>query len=244
MKAMILAAGLGTRLKPLTDKIPKALLMINDKPLLFYIINILKQAGVNEIILNVHHHAEQITNYLKENNHFNILIEISHEKDLLDTGGGLKKAGYFFDDGQPFFLHNVDIISSIDLSEMIDHHNHQKNLVTLAVKRRKTSRYLLFDSNEQLVGWKSVTKDQTELSRAFQGKPEELSFLGIHVISPAIFDFLPAEKTFSIIKAYLKLSAESKPIGAYRCNRTHWFDLGRKENLAPASGLLTSLKSK
>ena len=161
MKAMILAAGLGTRLKPLTDKIPKALLMINDKPLLFYIINKLKQAGVNEIILNVHHHAEQIIDFLKENNHFNISVEISNEEDLLDTGGGLKKAGYFFDDGNPFLLHNVDVISSIDLTEMINHHNNQRNLVTLAVKRRKTSRYLLFDSNEQLVGWKSVTKDQT-----------------------------------------------------------------------------------
>ena len=162
MKAMVLAAGLGTRLKPFTDKVPKALLEINDKPLLFYIINKLKQAGVNQIILNVHHQAEQIINYLNEHNHFDITIEISHEDDLLDTGGGLKKAGYFFDDGNPFFLHNVDVISSIDLTAMINHHNNQRNLVTLAVKRRKTSRYLLFDSNEQLVGWKSVTKNQTE----------------------------------------------------------------------------------
>ena len=242
MKAIILAAGLGTRLKPFTDKVPKALLEINDKPLLFYIINKLKQAGVNQIILNVHHQAEQIINYLNEHNHFDITIEISHEDDLLDTGGGLKKAGYFFDDGNPFFLHNVDVISSIDLTAMINHHNNRQNLVTLAVKNRKTSRYLLFDSNENLVGWKSVTNGQTDLSRSSEGKPEELSFLGIHVISPEIFNFLPAEKTFSIIKAYLELSAKLKPIGTYRCDGTHWFDLGRKENFIPATDYLLSLK--
>ena len=238
---MVLAAGLGTRLRPLTDKIPKALLKVNDKPLLFYIINKLKQVGVNQIILNVHHHADQIINYLNKHNHFDISIEISHEMDLLDTGGGLKKAGYFFDHDEPFILHNVDVISSIDITSMINHHNNRQNLVTLAVKRRKTSRYLLFDSNENLVGWKSVIDGQTDLSRSFEGKAEELSFLGIHVISPAIFDLFPADKTFSIIKAYLEISAKLKRIGAYRCEEAQWFDLGKKESLAPATSFLKSL---
>ena len=205
---MILAAGLGTRLKPLTDTLPKALLPINDKPLLFHIIQKLKQIGVNRLIINVHHHAEQIIRYLRDNSYFDITIEISHENKLLDTGGGIKHASFFLNDGDPFILHNVDVISSIDLTAMLKHHVKQGNLVTLAVKKRKTSRYLLFDSKKELVGWKSVVSNELELCRPFQGDMEEFSFLGIHVISPTIFDFFPDTDSFSIIKAYLDLSAK------------------------------------
>jgi len=241
MKAMILAAGLGSRLRPLTETLPKALLPIYDKPLLFYVIQKLKQVGVNRLIINVHHHAEQIISYLKKNSYFGITIEVSHEDKLLDTGGGLKNASFFLNDGEPFFLHNVDVISSIDLTAMFNHHVEQENLVTLAVKKRKTSRYLLFDSQKELIGWKSVASNELELSRSFNGNPEEFSFLGIHVISPAIFDFFPNADSFSIIKAYLRMSAEMKSIGAFICNDDHWFDLGRKENIIPATEYLMSL---
>ncbi len=241
---MILAAGLGTRLWPFTEKMPKALLPLNDKPLLFHIIQKLKQIGVRDIIINVFHHADQIINYLKENNNFGITIKIAWEEELLDTGGGLKNVSYFFDDNQPFLLHNVDVISSIDLTAMLNHHIDQQNLVTLAVKKRKTSRYLLFDSQEELVGWKSVATKETQLSRKFQGIPEELSFLGIHILSPEIFDYFSETGAFSIIKAYLRLSADQKQIGAFRCDSKEWFDLGRKENIEPATDYLLDISNK
>jgi NDP-sugar pyrophosphorylase family protein len=240
MKAMILAAGLGSRLKPITDTIPKALISIAGKPILFYLIDKLKSAGVNGIIINVHHHAPKVIRYIEDNNNFDIRIEISREKDLLDTGGGLKKAAWFFDDDQPFILHNVDVLSSIDLIQMIDFHKKNDALVTLAVKKRKTSRYLLFGQNNQLTGWRSTDLEKTEIAKVIDKPAESLSFLGIHVISPAIFKMLPGGEVFPIINAYLELAKKEKRILAYRSKTDFWLDLGKKENLQTGNDYLLS----
>jgi len=235
MKAMILAAGRGTRLKPLTDQCPKALISIAEKPLLLHILEKLKAAGVRDVIINVHHHAEMIKDYLRGNNQTGLSIEISEENELLDTGGGLKNAAwFFFKDDRPFYLHNVDILSGIDLREMMQMHIKQKNMATLAVKKRKTSRYLLFDSDHSLVGWQSINPRITEIARESKGKREAFSFLGVHVISPEIFTYLPDENSFSIIRAYLSIARQFDSIRAYPCQDNFWFDVGKRENLKQA----------
>src|ERR1035437_430043 len=154
MKAMIFAAGLGTRLKPITDNLPKALVPITGKPLLEHTILKLKSAGFDEIIVNIHHFPDQIIDFLKVNNNFGIRIEVSDERDqLLDTGGGIRKAKQFFDNGEPFLVHNVDILSNVDLAELYNQHLRTNSLATLVVSQRDTFRYLLFDNNLRLNGW-------------------------------------------------------------------------------------------
>ena len=147
MKAMIFAAGLGTRLKPLTDSTPKALVAVAGKPLLEHVINKLKKAGFDEILINVHHFPDQIIDFVKEHHNFGIRIEFSDERHcLLDTGGGIRKASEFFNDGQPFLVHNVDILSNVDLEALYQFHLNEMPLATLVVSERETSRYLLFDN--------------------------------------------------------------------------------------------------
>ncbi|MDD3541727.1 MAG: sugar phosphate nucleotidyltransferase, partial [Petrimonas sp.] len=163
MKAMIFAAGLGTRLKPLTDTMPKALVPVAGKPLLWHTIQKLKAAGFDEIIINVHHFAGQIRQYIQDNNRFGIRIEFSDETQaLLDTGGGIKKASWFFDDEKPFLIHNVDILSDIDLQNLYHFHTNSNSVATLVVSERKTSRYLLFDKNNHLAGWINEKSGETK----------------------------------------------------------------------------------
>ena len=240
MKAMILAAGLGTRLKPLTDHLPKALVPLAGKPLLYHALMKLNAAGITDFIINVHHHQEQIIQYLNENENFGLNIEISNEANLLDTGGGLKKAAWFFNDSAPFILHNVDVISSIDLNKIYNFHFERNALVTVAVKQRETSRYLLFDDAKNLAGWRSKKNGETRISRKTSGSLNEWSFLGIHVISPEIFSKFPTENRFSIIEFYLSLAGETEKITAYDCNHEFWLDLGRKENFSEAEKYIKS----
>ena len=164
MKAMILAAGLGTRLRPLTDDRPKALVEINGRTLLEITLTRLHAFGIQDVIINVHHFADMVVDYLRKNDNFGMRIEVSREEELLDTGGGLKKAAYFFAENssrpdssgeEPFMVHNVDVLSSIDLRRMVQFHNDNHSLATLAVRDRKTSRYLLFDDQLQLCGRRS-----------------------------------------------------------------------------------------
>jgi NDP-sugar pyrophosphorylase family protein len=238
MKAMILAAGLGTRLRPLTENRPKALIPLNKTPLIYYIINKLRKTGISEIIINVHHRAQQIVDYIKSENNFGICIEISNETVLLDTGGSIKKAAWFFQDNQPFIVHNVDVLSEVDLDKMIQHHIQKKALATLAVRRRKSSRYLLFDEQDALIGWKSSKTQQTILSRAPRHRVEPRSFMGIHVISPQIFAKFPSHNIFSIIDAYLDISHHEGNIVAFHADSYFWLDLGRPENLIKAENYL------
>jgi mannose-1-phosphate guanylyltransferase len=238
MKAMILAAGLGTRLRPLTDDRPKALVEIAGRTLLEIAIARLRGAGVREVIVNTHHFAAMISDFLRQKNNFGMRIEISEEDALLDTGGGLKKAAWFFrEDGPaaaPFILHNVDVISDIDLSRMLLAHTETQALATLAVQQRQSSRYLLFDAQLQLCGRRLVKEQVTELPRP-SPQLQELAFSGIHVISPRLLEMLSEEGPFSIIQAYLRLAGQGERIVGHRANPDYWRDLGTPEAIARAA---------
>jgi N-acetyl-alpha-D-muramate 1-phosphate uridylyltransferase len=238
MKAMIFAAGLGTRLKPITDTIPKALVPVCGIPLLEHVITKLVMHGFDEIIINVHHHAQKIIDFLKLKNNFNIRIEISDESDLLlDTGGGLKKASWFFDDGQPFLVHNVDIMSGLDLENFFESHMHSNALATLAVRHRPPQRYFLFDSNMNMCGWENRNTDEKIISRYSPTPMDSLAFSGIHVISPQIFELIHETGKFSIVNVYLRLSTYHT-IKAYLHDAGFWIDLGKQQSINEAEDYL------
>jgi NDP-sugar pyrophosphorylase family protein len=236
---MVLAAGLGTRLRPLTDNRPKALVEVGGRTLLEVALARLNSFGIREVIVNVHHFADMIVDYLKANKNFGMRIEISREDDvLLDTGGGLKKASHFFlqksqSPEEPFILHNVDVISTIDLHRMAEFHSENRALATLAVQERPTSRYLLFDEQLQLCGRKSGKDGQAELVRS-SSHPKALAFSGIHVISPRLFSLMTEEGVFSIIAPYLRLAAQGEKIVAFRSDEYQWRDLGRLDDVTQA----------
>jgi|ERR1700688_658382 len=243
MKAMVLAAGLGTRLRPLTDDRPKALVEVGDRTLLELTLTRLREFGVREVIINVHHFAEIIEAYLKAKNNFGLHIEISREEVLLDTGGGLKKAGHFFHDNSgkgdsgredPFILHNVDVISNIDLAQMLKFHTDKNALATLAVQDRETSRYLLFDESLELCGRQSGRDGQPELVRPSRD-PQRLAFSGIHVISPHFVRIMTERGAFSIIDTYLRLARQGEKILAFHADKYYWRDLGTPKHIAQAA---------
>jgi NDP-sugar pyrophosphorylase family protein len=239
MKAMVLAAGLGTRLRPLTDDRPKALVEIAGRPLLEIALSRLRSFGIREVIINVHHFADKVIAYLEANDNFGMHIETSREEVLLDTGGGLKKAAYFFLQDrsrreEPFILHNVDVLSTIDLQRMLQFHNEHQALATLAVQDRVTSRYLLFDEHLQLCGRRSGDNQQSGLIRA-SARSQALAFCGIHVISPRIFSMMTEEGVFPIMPCYLRLAAEGERIFGFRADEYYWRDLGKPDNVAQAA---------
>lgn len=239
-KAMILAAGLGTRLKPLTFSKPKALAEIDGIPLLEYAIRHLIQHGFDEIIINIHHFGDQILDFLKKKDNFNIQITISDERDqLLNTGGGLKKASYFFDDKKPFLLYNVDILSDIDLKLLYDTHIHSNALATLAVRSRKTSRYFLFDQNSCLCGWKNMSTNEIRITSRSVSKLQPFAFSGIQVINYEFIEMMSThEGPFSITDIYIELCANYK-IMAYNHDKTFWQDMGTVESINTAQELLS-----
>ena len=236
MKAMIFAAGLGTRLKPMTDFLPKALVPIAGKPLLEHVILKLKNAGFDEIIVNVHHFPDQIIDFLKKNDYFGIRIEVSDERDvLLDTGGGIRKAAWFFDDGKPFLVHNVDILSNIDLGALYHQHLRTNSLATLVVSQRDTFRYLLFDDNLRLNGWinekTGETKPENLKKIEFYNK---LAFSGIQVLSPKVFDLMENLKPkFPIMDFYLS-NAASQTISGFIPQDFKMMDVGKLDVLDEA----------
>jgi NDP-sugar pyrophosphorylase family protein len=246
VKAMILAAGLGTRLRPLTDDRPKALVEVAGRTLLEIALTRLRSFGVNEVIVNTHHFADRMAEYLRAHDNFGMRVEISREEELLDTGGGLKKAAWFFLDGRnsegrnsdggeqgaPFLLHNVDVISSVDLGAMVCAHVAQGALATLAVMERESSRQLLFDAQGHLCGRRVNDSDEVTCS-AQTMKP--LAFSGIHVLSSRIFGELREQGAFSIIDAYLRLAAQGEIIAAYRSDGCYWRDLGKPASLEQAA---------
>jgi NDP-sugar pyrophosphorylase family protein len=240
MKAMILAAGLGTRLRPLTDDRPKALVEVAGRTLLKITLSRLRAFGVREVIVNVHHFADMVVDYLKANKDFGMRVEVSREEALLDTGGGLKKAAHFFlEDSsrldEPFILHNVDVISTIDLGRMVQFHVERKALATLAVQERETSRYLLFDDQLRLCGRLSGSDQQAEFIRNSQElEVQALAFSGIHVISPRLLSMMTEEGAFSIVSSYLRLGEQGKKVLGFRADEYYWRDLGRPENVAEA----------
>jgi NDP-sugar pyrophosphorylase family protein len=253
MKAMVLAAGLGTRLRPLTNDRPKALVEINGRTLLEMTLLKLRAAGVSEVIVNVHHLSEMIVEYLKQKQSFGMRIEISREDDLLlDTGGGLKKAAWFFlenssgkggrDLFEPFILHNVDVVSNVDLRRIAEFHAARNALATLMVQNRKTSRYLLFDEQGMLCGRRFSDGRPDEIARPAPARqassdkaPQALAFSGIHIISPRLLPMITEEGDFSIITTYLRLAAHGEKIAAFRADESYWRDLGNPESFQQAA---------
>jgi len=242
MKAMIFAAGLGTRLQHLTESQPKALVEINGVPLLKSVIERLNEFGYSEFIINVHHFATQIIDYLKRNNNFGNRIEISDESEmLLDTGGGLNKASWFFDDGKPFLVYNVDVLSDINLTTLYDNHVKSGSLVTLAVKMRTTSRYLLFNSQYRLCGWENRKTGERKLPVKTQKNLLPLAFSGIHMIDPAIFNLYNRTGKFSMIDLYLKLAGKHL-INGFNHDKDFWIDLGKPEAIMNAELYMQNVK--
>jgi NDP-sugar pyrophosphorylase family protein len=239
MKAMVLAAGLGTRLRPLTDERPKALVEVGGRTLLEITLARLRAFGIHDVIINVHHFADKVISFLKEHENFGMRIEVSREDVLLDTGGGLKKAGWFFLEhydpaGEPFLLHNVDVVSTINLERMVQFHKDNQALATLAVQERETSRYLLFDEQHQLCGRRIGHEAKLEIVRSAP-QTEALAFSGIHIISPRLLTLMKEEGVFSIIDCYLRLTGGGEKIIAFRADDYYWRDLGKLTDLRQAA---------
>lgn len=234
MKAMVFCAGLGTRLKPYTDSIPKALVPLAGKPLLEHVVERLKSFGVDEVVVNVHHFADKVEDFIESRNGFGIKVSISDERDLLlDTGGGLKKASSFFDDGKPFIIHNVDIISNIDIAQLYNSSLESGALATLAVSNRMSSRYFLFDEDFHLVGWKNIKTNEQKISRVGDTYLP-FAFNGIHVVDPAIFQLMEGfEGKFSIVDLYLQL-AKTQNICGYDVTQNTIIDVGKPASLLEA----------
>ena len=229
---MIFAAGLGTRLRPLTDTMPKALVPVAGQPLLWHVLTKLQAAGYDRIVINVHHFAQQIVDYLQANGNFGLDIRISDESDrLLETGGGIKKALPLFDPSQPILIHNVDILSNLDLSRL------DGDASLLVVSERKTKRYLQFDDSMRLVGWKNV---ETGEMKGREGRP--LAFSGIHVLHPSLFPLMLAqpEDRFPIMDFYLN-TCQDHLIRGYEASGLRLMDVGKLDTLSEAERFLNSL---
>ena len=241
MQAIIFSAGFGTRLKPFTDSKPKALVEAGGKPVLQWNIEKLIAAGCNHIVVNVHHFPGQIVEFLNRNNNFGINILISHEQDeILDTGGGLVKAAPLFLPGEPVIAHNTDVISNLDLKNLMNHHKGSRPLATLVVRNRNTRRYLLFDNQMKLRGWENWDTGEVKLSAGFHREElRPLAFSGIHIISHEIFPLLQPSGRFPIVDAYLSL-ASTGLITGYEDNSSVWMDIGKPEQLREADTFLRS----
>ena len=242
MQAMIFAAGLGTRLKPLTDRIPKALVSVGGEPLLKRVIFQLKDAGVTRIVVNVHHFSQQIIDYLRENNNFGMDIRISDESDkLLETGGGIKKAWPLFDQTEPILIHNVDILSNVNLQKF---YQNAPLAARLLVSERKTKRYLLFDDTMRLVGWTNI--ETGEVKSPYPGlNPKDYqmyAFSGIHMVAPSLFPLMEDEPDkFPIMDFYLR-HCDKVRIEGYVKNDLKLMDVGKQETLKEAEAFLKELK--
>lgn len=241
MKAMIFAAGLGTRLKPLTDRMPKALVPVGGKPLLQIVVEKLAAAGFSEIVVNVHHFPEMIREFAEQHHHFGVTLHISDESEaILDTGGGLMKAADLLLGDTPVLIHNVDILSDLDLQKLIAHHQASGALATVVVRERHTQRYLLFDEELRLAGWTNRATGEVRTTRPEAVKNARvLAFSGIQVIDPKIFSLITQRGKFSIIDTYLELAAHW-PVMGYWDRSPLWMDVGKPEQLELAGKLFSS----
>ena len=236
MKAIIFAAGVGSRLGEFTKNRPKALVEISGITLLEAAIRKLKIHGVEEIIINVHHFADMIEEYLVKKRNFNIRIELSDEREqLLETGGGLMKASWFFDDNEPFITYNVDILTSLDISSLVRYHKTTNALVTLACKERNTQRYFLIDKSNRLCGWENIkTGDRIDAIHV-EGAVERVGYSCITVMNPEIFDRVGEKGVFSLTPLFLRLAKEY-PVIAYKHNKDYWTDIANPQRLNDAAG--------
>jgi NDP-sugar pyrophosphorylase family protein len=237
MKAFILAAGLGTRLAPFTLDRPKALVELNGITLLERAIRKVNELEVSEIIINVHHFGNQIFEFLQSRHNFNLPITVSDERgELLDTGGAILKAKHLLGNTEPFLLYNVDVLSTIDLQSLSTYHFQKGGLATLAVRERITDRYLYFDTDMLLSGWKNVKTAEEKISRPCQ-HPSNFAFSGIQIIEPRLLSLITETGKFSIIDLYLRL-AKSEAIYGYHDTSEYWMDCGKPDQLAKAEKMM------
>ena len=249
MKAMILAAGLGTRLQPLTDARPKALVEVAGRPMLYWVIARLARHGFTDIIINAHHFAEQIEAFTAAYDSPGVSLTVSVEEEILDTGGGVRKAAWFFDREEPFLVHNVDVLTDLDLSELMTAHRASDDglesgthsasdaLVTVAVKERKSSRHLLFDEAGRLGGWRSDITGETRTVRPIEGLVTPLPFMGVYVMSPGALSKMTGTGPFSIIDFFLDLAGTGGTVQAFRADEARWADLGSVDRIVAAERL-------
>jgi N-acetyl-alpha-D-muramate 1-phosphate uridylyltransferase len=236
MKAMILAAGLGTRLKPWTDKHPKALALVNGKSLLERNIKYLQQFGIYEVIVNVHHFADQIIKAIEKNKGWGSNISISNETDVvLETGGGLKKASHFFQNENDFVLMNVDVLTDMPLDKMIQFHLSNKHLATIATTQRRTSRYFLFNEKDELCGWRNLETGSEKISRP-ANQYFQKAFSGIHVLNKKVFSYLTYEGKFSMVDVYLE-AARIESIKSFDHSSSKFIDVGKPSRIIEADKL-------
>ena len=236
-KALIFAAGKGTRLKPFTDSHPKALALVNDVPLLERNIKYLQSFGVTKFVINVHHFGEQIVEFLEKNNHFGAKIDISDEKDeLLETGGGLLFAQKYLENEENFLIMNADILTDLNIHELVKFHETHLPLATLAVSDRNSSRKLFFNSEMVLKGWMNKNSGETKMAE-FNSDFKELAFSGIHCINSSIFDKIKRRGKFSIMEEYLDLMFENNILGFQ--HEARLIDVGRPESVIEAEKYFT-----
>lgn len=233
MKAMVFAAGLGTRLRPYTNDRPKALVEVQGKTLLEIVLSRLHSFGVGEVIVNVHHYADKVIAHLQRHDNFGIKVHVSDEREcLLDTGGGLLHAQHLLGP-EPFLIHNVDILSDIDISDLYNAHLQNPCLSTLAVRQRETSRYLQFNESGQLCAWKNKHTGERKVSRPAENLTD-WAYSGVAVVDPSLFAFFPDDKkVFSIIEVWLS-AAKKGAIRNFPHDDTNWLDVGKPEALAQA----------
>lgn len=236
MKALILAAGVGSRLKPLTDATPKALIPVNGVPLLERAAVRLKAAGVKSLVVNAHHHAKAVADFCAGlSKRLGLPVSVSREDDLLlDTGGAVKKAAALLKGREPFFVHNADVVTEVDLKAMLAAHKESGALATLSVRDRESGRAFLFDAKGRFVGHDDRKADRTTWVKGAVPGALRLPFDGIHVLSPEILDKMTESGVFSIIKTYLRLAAAGADIRAFRGDAWAWHDVGTVEKLAAA----------
>lgn len=231
MKAMILAAGIGSRLRPLTDRIPKALVPVGGTPLLEIVLRRLARAGVRDVIVNTFHHAAVLEDYLRTRAPDGLRIAVSRETELLDTGGGLANAAWFFSGDEPFFLHNADVVSGVDLQSLAASHARSGALAVLSVRQRVSSRRFLFAADGRLAGWEDTGAERREWAAAAVADATPLAFDGIQVLSPRILAAFTETGAFSLTKAYLRLAGAGERILAHRSDDTYWADIGSAAKL-------------
>jgi NDP-sugar pyrophosphorylase family protein len=228
-KAMILAAGTGTRLMPMTTARPKAMVPLAGKPLIEHVLDRFREYNITDVLVNLHHHADQLQAFLSQEKFRNFNISVSDEREkLLDTGGGIRKAAWFFNDGRPFLVHNSDVISAIPLDQMLMLHLSGNAIATLAVSKRKTSRPLAFDKNGKLI-------DRWDEKKYPDGRA--LAFSGIYILDPAIFSFMPDDDVFSIVDVMIR-AAKDAPVLAFEHSPEIWVDAGTIKNFKKAEDLI------
>ena len=234
MKAIILAAGKGTRLKNLTANKPKALVEVNGAPMLETVINKISKAGISDIIINIHHHGKMITDFLEQNNYFGLNIQISDETDmLLDTGGAILKMKYFIHGSDSILVHNVDIISDLNISDLSKHHHESGSIASLCTRERTTNRGLLFNNYDELIGWTNSATDEIKWVKNPAKDFHKRAFNGIYMISPEFVDKIKLTGRFSIIDVWLDIAKKEK-ITCFHDESNFWHDLGTKEKITKA----------